>query len=326
MAHGHQGGPPSAAPPAAPTSTTLPCVDRECESVVAVCPRTLREYLRGPTWMPSERAIEELDGARTALDALSASLARECEWSIDWHAALPDLASMRSIASILDADSRRLERFSRRDEAAARIVAMFDLARALARIPRLDAQREAARLALQACARAEQFFVAPPGSAPSGAVRAAIDAFMLVQNESLARCVAAERIRWVSRPVERIRLGQDGAALYRAATLESAADISKSNEYPLSRLAGELLLAEMRLAEAYFEAAQAAWLAPDATAQLAALAARAERGELGAWIAAARPSFVRVRGEIDRARATLKVLRHLASERESAAPKQLPAK
>lgn len=306
----------AASPNSVPGSVVPPCVEGDLLPLVAACPRTVREYLGGPSWMPSESAIAELDAATPMIESLSAVISRDCEWTMDWYGTLPAVAPLRTVASILDADSRRLERFGRRDESAARIVAMFGLARVLARIPRLDAQREASRLSWQAAQRAGQFFVAPPGAKPAAQVRAAVDAFLMQQDESLAKVVSTERIRWVSRPVDRIRLGQDGAALYQAAALESAADVTKSNEYPLSRLSGEPLMAEMRLAEAYFDAAALAWAAPDASAQLAALARRAERAELGAWVAAARPSFVRVRSDLDRTRSALRSLRDVARAAE----------
>ena len=259
--------------------------------------------------MPSELAIVELDAAGADLAALSGAEAKTCEWGSDWYASLPDIAALKGLESILDADSRRLERFSRREEAADRIVAMFILAGNLARIPRLDAQREATRLGWQAAQRTERFLLASRDPTLAARVREAIDGYTRDHEESMAKVVQTERIRWVSRPSDRIRLGEDGASLYRAAAAEDAATITKSNEYPLSRLSGEPLLVEMRAAEGYFDAVREAWGRPDSVARFAELGARADRGEFGAWIAAARPDFVRIVGELARTKGSVGELR-----------------
>lgn len=310
------------APPTAPVAA--PCLDGAHFGVVDRCPRTLREYRRSRNWMPSELAVAELDESQADFVALGAVLERDCEWGIDWYATLPDLVRLRSVASLLDADSRRLERFSRREESTTRIVAMFSLARLLATLPRLDAQREASRLAWQAAQRAEQFLASPQSAQSAGLIRSALDGYLREQAESSPRILQTERIRWVSRPCDRIRLGEDGTGLFRAARAELASTVTTANEYPLSRLSGEPLLTEMRAAERYYEAANEAWSTPDATARLADLARRAERAEFGAWVAAARPDFVRVRGELERTNAALKELRARASPRPEPRPASAP--
>ena len=263
--------------------------------------------------MPSENAIIELEGVKAELEAVCAAATMPCEWGgIDLYAAAPDLGRLKGWMSLLDADSRRLERFSRRMESAQRIVAMFDIARILALVPRLDMQREASRFGWQAIQRAEQFLPLSGDPAMAARIGDAAKAFSDAQDASSTRCVQTERMRWISRPEDRIRMGADGASLYLAAQSESAAIVSKANEFPLSRLKGEELLVEMRSGEAYFLAVAAAWKAPDAGAQLSELSNRAERGEFGAWVAAARPDFLSIRSELSRARSPLSNLRDTA--------------
>ncbi|MDA0214016.1 MAG: hypothetical protein O2875_01475 [Planctomycetota bacterium] len=269
------------------------------------CPRTIREYFRSRGWMPSENAIKELEAVKPEITALCATATMPCDWGIDWYSTAPDLARLKGWMSLLDADSRRLERFSRRMESAERIIAMFDLARIVAAIPRLDMQREASRLGWQAIQRAEQFL--PLSSDPAMATRIGdvAKAFLDAQDAASARCVETEKIRWISRPQERIRLGADGASLYLDAKSESAAVVSKANEYPLSRLKGEELLVEMRSGESFYLAAHNVWKTPDASSQLSLLSNRAESGDFGAWVAAARPDFLGIRSELTRARVPL---------------------
>ncbi len=278
----------------------------------ARCPRTIREYFRSRGWMPSENAIAELEAVKDEIVAVCNTATMPCEWGIDLYATAPDLGRLKGWMSILDADSRRLERFNRRLESAERIIAMFDLARILAGLPRLDMQREASRFGWQAIQRAEQFLSLSSDPAMAARIGDAAKAFSDAQDAASARCVETEKIRWISRPQERIRIGADGASLYLAAQSESAAVVSKSNEYPLSRLKGEELLVEMRAGESFFLAAQTAWKALDAGAQLSLLSNRAESGEFGAWVAAARPDFLSIRSELTRARVPLVNLRDTA--------------
>ncbi len=309
-----------AAPAKATSATTTsqvpelpPCFDGIASDFAARCPRTIREYFRSRGWMPSENAIIELEGVKAELEAVCAAATMPCEWGgIDLYAAAPDLGRLKGWMSLLDADSRRLERFSRRMESAQRIVAMFDIARILALVPRLDMQREASRFGWQAIQRAEQFLPLSGDPAMAARIGDAAKAFSDAQDASSTRCVQTERMRWISRPEDRIRMGADGASLYLAAQSESAAIVSKANEFPLSRLKGEELLVEMRSGEAYFLAVAAAWKAPDAGAQLSELSNRAERGEFGAWVAAARPDFLSIRSELSRARSPLSNLRDTA--------------
>ena len=289
-----------------------PCFDAIPNDFEARCPRTIREYFRSRAWMPSERAIAELEANKEEIIAVCTTATMPCDWGIDWYSTAPDLGRLKDWMSILDSDSRRLERFSRRLEAAERIIAMFDLARILAALPRLDMQREASRFGWQAIQRAEQFLSLSSDPAMAARIGDAAKAFSDAQDAASARCVETEKIRWISRPQERIRIGADGASLYLAAQSESAAVVSKSNEYPLSRLKGEELLIEMRAGEAFFLAAQSAWKAPDAGMQLSLLSTRAESGEFGAWVAAARPDFLGVQSELTRGRTPLVNLRDTA--------------
>ena len=150
-----------------------PCFDGIACDFAVRCPRTIREYFRSRNWMPSENAIAELEAVKSEIMALCAAATMPCEWGIDWYAAAPDTSRLKGWMSLLDADSRRLERFSRRMEATERIIAMFDLARILALVPRLDMQREASRLGWQAIQRAEQFL--PLFRAGDGLIQAQID-------------------------------------------------------------------------------------------------------------------------------------------------------
>ncbi len=259
--------------------------------------------------MPSELAIEELNAVSGDLDSLAPERVGHCTWSLDWYAALPDITALDALASIFDADSRRLERFSRREEAAKRIASMFALAGNLAKIPRLDAQRAASRIAWQAAQRAERFAVGSRSPETDAMIASAIDAYSNQHQESMTKVVQSERVRWVTRPMDRIKLGENGAALYAAALADGGATVTRSNEFPLSRLSGEPLLVEMRAAEAYFDAVRESWGRPDVTAQLASLAGRAERAEFGAWMSAARPDFARVVGELGRTKAGVKRVR-----------------
>ncbi len=276
------------------------------------CPRTIREYFRSRGWMPSENAIAELEAVKDEIVAVCTTATMPCDWGIDWYSTAPDLGRLKGWMSILDSDSRRLERFSRRMESAQRIIAMFDLARILAAIPRLDMQREASRFGWQAIQRADQFLSLSSDPALAARIGDAAKAFSDAQEVASTRCVETEKIRWMTRPQERIRIGADGASLYLAAQSESAAVVSKSNEYPLSRLKGEELLVEMRSGEVFFLAAQSAWKAPDAGMQLSLLSTRAESGEFGAWVAAARPDFLGVQSELTRGHTPLVNLRDKA--------------
>ena len=289
-----------------------PCFAGIPGDFAARCPRTIREYFRSRGWMPSEIAIAELEAVKEEITAICTTATMPCEWGIDLYATAPDLGRLKGWMSILDADSRRLERFSRRLESAERIIAMFDLARILTALPRLDMQREASRFGWQAIQRAEQFISLSSDPAMAARIGDAAKAFSDAQDAASAQCVETEKIRWISRPQERIRIGADGASLYLAALSESAAVVSKSNEYPLSRLKGEELLVEMRAGESFFLAAKTAWKAPDPGVQLSLLSNRAESGEFGAWVAAARPDFLSIRSELDRARAPLVNLRDSA--------------
>ncbi len=264
--------------------------------------------------------MSELEAAQSDIVATCGSLAAPCEWKLDWYATAPDITQLKVWVALLDADSRRLERAARRDEACTRIVAMLDAARMLTQLSRLDTQQSAARLAWQAIQRAETFLPLSADAARATKIRDAVTALATAQNLAWAQCVQTEQIRWLSRPQDRVKAGCDGASLYQSARSESAAIISKSNEYPLSRLRGEELLVEMRAAAPYFLAVAQAWGATDATSQLAALSARAERGEFGAWIAAARPDFGAIRGELNRTRATLDALKDAASVRAKPVP------
>lgn len=304
----------------APPSTLPDCARDVAADLAQRCPRTMREYFRSRAWMPSENAIAELDAAQSELLNVSAALAAPCEWKIDWYASTADLGRLKEWMTLLDADSRRLERFSRRDEACDRIVAMLDAARVASLVPRLDAQQSASRMAWQAIQRADAFLPLSTDVPRATKIRDAAAALAAAQTLAWERCVQAEQIRWMSRPQDRIRAGGDGASLYESAKGESAAIVSKANEYPLSRLCGEELLVEMRAGDPYYFAAAQAWSAPDATAQLAALSARAERGEFGAWVAAARPDFGTIRGELNRMRSTLDALRDAANERAKVSP------
>ncbi len=290
-----------------------PCLDSVAQDLATRCPKTMREYFRSRVWMPSETAITELDSVRAEVIALCNAVALDCEWGVDWYASAPEIGKLKDWISILDADSRRLERFSKRSEAAQCIVAMFDIARIVALIPRLDMQREASRCGWQSIQRAEQFLSLVGDPVIATRIGKAATAFAQTLEASSAQCVATERIRWLVRPLERIRLGADGASLYLSAQSEVAAMISKSNEYPLSRLKGEELQIELRAGESYFIAVAAAWKAPDATAQLSELSSRAERGEFGAWVAAARPDFLGVRSELMRGSAPLRDIRDQVS-------------
>ena len=285
------------------------CPGAEVSLIVAKCPRTVREFARTRSWMPSELAIEELNAVDSDLDSLAPERVGECAWAMDWYGTLPDIAALNSLTSILDSDSRRLERFSRRQEAATRIASMFALAGNLAKIPRLDAQRAASRIAWQAAQRLEQFLIASRSSETDALIARAIDAYSREHEESMAKVVQSERVRWVTRPIDRIKLGENGAALYAAAVADGGASVTLSNEYPLSRLAGEPLLVEMRAAEAYFDGVREVWGRADAPTHLANLGRRAERGDFGGWMAAARPDFVRVVGELGRTKAGIKTAR-----------------
>ncbi len=306
------------------TSALPDCAQDVAVDLAVRCPRTMREYFRSRGWMPSENAIAELDSVQGEILKVASALAAPCEWKLDWYASSVDVNRIKDWMTLLDADSRRLERFSRRDEACDRIVAMLDAARVVTLVPRLDAQQAAARLAWQAIQRADSFVPLSADAPRATKIRDAAAALAAAQDLAWKRCVQTEQIRWMSRPQDRIRVGGDGASLYQSARSESAAIISAANEYPLSRLRGEELLVEMRAGEPYFIAAAAAWSAPDATAQLAALSARADRGEFGAWVAAARPDFGMVRGELNRTRSTLDALRDAANERTKSAPLATP--
>lgn len=262
--------------------------------------------------MPSEEAITELDGVQAELNLLSSKASQRCEWALDWYASPPDIPKLRQWIQLLDADSRRLERFSRREESAQRIAAMFHLARTVALIPRLDMQREAAKFGAQSAERAAQFFTLSRSANSAQLICAAADALAATQAESLVKCPATERVRWISRTRDRVAAGASGASLYEAASGEEARIIVKSQEYPLSRLSGESLQVELRAGEPYFEEVEAAWMRPDATALLGALSKRADKGDFGAWMAAARPDFAGVRGDLIRAKAQLDSLRDTA--------------
>lgn len=298
------------------------CTEGVADDLARRCPRVMREYFRSRGWLPSEGAISELDAAHGEILTLCTALAAPCEWRIDWYATAPDVTRIKEWIALLDADSRRLERFSRRDEACDRIVAMIDAARMLTLVARLDTQQAASRLAWQAIQRADAFVPLSADAPRAKKIRDACAALAAAQDLAWSTCVATEQIRWISRSQDRIRAGGDGASLYQSARSESAAIVSKANEYPLARLRGEELLIEMRAGEPYFVAAAQAWKASDATAQLAVLSARAQRGEFGAWMAAARPDFGAIRGELNRTRATLDALRDNANVRalESSTP------
>lgn len=320
-----QVAPTPVSPPSARAIGSPECLAAVAVDLPARCPRTMREYFRSRRWMPSESAIMELESAKVEIASLCIALSHACEWSMDWYASAPPSKEFSDWMSLLDADSRRLERFSRRDEACERIVAMFHIARILAQVPRLDTQREASRMGWQAIQRADAFLQNCDQHAALR-IRDAAMAYATVEDASIARCVQTEHTRWITRPQERIRLGANGASLYLSALSEPAGIVTKSNEYPLSRLSGEELLVEMRAAETFFAAAAIAWRATDATAQLALLVTRAEAGEFGAWASAARPDFLGVRGELDRGRAQRNALCDAARVRgERLAPDALPA-
>lgn len=266
----------------------------------------MRAYVRSPNWVPSADAIAELEQVNGQIAALCVAAGSPCAWSIDWYSTTPQTSDFAAWLTLLDADSRRLEHLNRSRDSADRIVASFNLARILALVPRLDSQRQASRFGSQTMARAEQF-LRSCDEAAAASIRAAARAFSQEHEASLARCVETERTRWITRPQDRIRLGADGASLYRAAQSELAGAVTNTNEYPLSRLKGEDLLVEMRAAEAYFDAVAAAWTSPQPTAQLAELSQRAERGDFGAWVAAARPDFLGVHAELTHDAARLKV-------------------
>lgn len=304
----------------APASPLPDCAADVASDLASRCPRTMREYFRSRGWMPSESAIAELDAAQGEILKVASALAAPCEWKSDWYASSPDVGRLKDWMTLLDADSRRLERFSRRDEACDRIVAMLDVARVASLVPRLDSQQIASRLAWQAIQRADSFLPLSGDTQRAKKIRDAATALSIAQDFAWTQCLPTEQIRWISRSQDRIRAGGDGASLFQSAKSESAAIISKANEYPLSRLSGEELLVEMRAGEPFFVAAAQAWSAPDATAQLAALSVRADRFEFGAWIAAARPDFGTIRGELNRTRATLDALRDAANERAKVAP------
>lgn len=294
----------------APVAQTLPSDLPACFAGIDAdfalkCPRTVREYVRGRNWMPGENSIAELQMAEPQITALCAAATMPCEWGGDLVAHAPDLARLKVWMAILDADSRRLERFSKRMESSVRIIAMLNIARIVAQVPRLDMQREASRFGWQAIQRAEQFAKLSFDAAIALSIRDAAKEFGRAQDAAANRCVQFEQTRWIARPQQQIRLGADGASLYLAAQSESAGLVSTANEYPLSRLQGDELLIEMRTGDAFFTAIAAVWKAPDATMQVAALSQRAERGEFGAWIAAARPDFLTIRGEITRGRGPL---------------------
>jgi len=130
-----------------------PCFAAIPSDFEARCPRTIREYFRSRGWMPSERAIAELEANKEEIIAVCTTATMPCDWGIDWYSTAPDLGRLKGWMSILDSDSRRLERFSRRMESAERIISMFDLARILAAIPLLDMQREASCFGCQSIQR-----------------------------------------------------------------------------------------------------------------------------------------------------------------------------
>lgn len=305
-----QGGGGAAAPG---SQAGLPnCLQGLPSDLALRCPRTIREYYSSRSWMPSESAIAELEAIQAELVQVGSAAAQKCEWRYDWYDKPPDILRLRSWMQLLDADSRRLERFSRRAEAAQRIAAMFQVARCLALIPRLDTQQESARLGQLAVARAGQYFINSRDAHDARVILDAADALAGSQESALGQCVATERVRWLTRPSDQVKLGCDGATLYKSASGESARIVEKASEYPLSRLAGEELQVELRAAEPFFSEVDAAWQRPDATALLQALSKRAQKGEFGAWVAAARPDFAGVRGELIRFKAALALVRDTA--------------
>lgn len=305
---------PQAAPP---TSAALPgdlpaCMQSIDRDWIKQCPRTLREFARTRTWVPSEAAIAELQRVQPTVEALCRSLREPCPWTGDPLSMVLDGKTIDNWATLLDADSRRLERFNERAAAFDRIVAMIDLAGVVGSVPRADFQRAAVRLQSAAGRRLTAFLPLFGDAAMAARARDALLACRKAQDQALAACIATERARWIARPADRVRAGATGAELLAAARLEPSAAILKSNEYPLARLKGDALLVELRTGDAYFDALDLAWRAPNGAALISELQRRADRGEFGAWVAAARPEFLVVRSDLDRARTPFDALVDLA--------------
>gem|GEM_PF-736131 len=299
--------------PSAATEGDVPaCLQSIDRDWIKQCPRTLREFARTRSWLPSESAIAELQRVQPTVEALCRSLREPCPWTGDPLSMVLDGKTIDDWATILDADSRRLERFNERAAAFDRIVAMIDLAGVVGSVPRADFQRAAVRLQSAAGRRVEAFLPLFGDAAMAARARDALLSCQKLQDQALSSCIATERARWIARPTECVRAGATGAELLAAARLEPSAAILKSNEYPLARLKGDELLVELRTGDAYFDAVESAWRAPNAAALISDLQRRGDRGEFGAWIAAARPEFLVVRSDLDRARTPLNALVDLA--------------
>lgn len=300
------------APSAAPEGDLPACMRSIDRDWIKQCPRTLREFARTRSWLPSESAIAELQRVQPTVEALCRSLREPCPWTGDPLSMVLDTKSIDDWVTILDADSRRLVRFNERVAALDRIVAMIDLAGVVGSVPRADFQRVAVRLQSAAGRRVEAFLPLFGDAAMAARVRDALLACKKAQDQALSTCIATERARWIARPTERVRAGATGSELLAAARLEPSAVVLKSNEYPLARLKGDALLVELRTGDAYFDAVESAWRAPNAAALISELQRRADAGEFGAWVAAARPEFLVVRSDLDRARTPLDALVDLA--------------
>jgi hypothetical protein len=89
-------------------------------------------------------------------------------------------------------------------------------------------------------------------------------------------------------------------------------------------LKGDALIVELRTGDAYFDAVDAAWRAPNGAALISDLQRRADGGDFGAWIAAARPELLVVRSELDRARTPFNALVDLARVQAAGGSSQTP--
>jgi hypothetical protein len=310
-----------AAAPAGDLPVCLQSIDRDW---IKQCPRTLREFARSRSWLPSESAMAELQTVQPTVEALCRSLREPCPWTGDPLSLVLDTKTIDSWATILDADSRRLERFNERVKALDRIVAMIDLAGVVGSVARADFQRETVRLQSAAGRRLEAFLPLFGDAAMAARARDALLACKKAQDQALSACIATERARWIARPTERARAGATGAELLASARLEPSAAIIKSNEYPLARLKGDELIVELRTGDAYFDAVDAAWRAPNGAALISDLQRRADDGDFGAWIAAARPELLVVRSELDRARTPFNALVDLARVQAAGGSSQTP--
>ncbi len=281
------------------------CFVPSAKDLASRCPRTLREYFRSGTWVPSNLSAAELQLVRDELVALCVAAESACTWEGDLAQIAPDIDTLQEWVVLLDAESRRLAVLRQFPESAQCIRGMFGIARALALIPRLEIQREASRSGWQGVQRARPFLSQIDDVQLASGIRAAAQRFADAQDASSGRSVAVTQLRWNSAASEAVRMGADGASLFRLASSDPAVIVDKKNEYPLSRLTGEALQKELRTGDSYFAAAATAWNSVDAPAQLWRLSARAAKGEFGGWIAAVRPDFFGVRDELVKGRREL---------------------